>query len=360
VHLTKHHGLGNDFLVVLGDVEPTPAMARLLCDRRRGVGADGLIAGQPRDEAGVDVRMVLHNSDGSRAAMSGNGIRCLAQAVVRARGDRAGSLTIATDAGIRTVDVVPGPDPATCLAHVDMGPARPGPAWTWPLPEGLAADTAVGHARLATVDVGNPHLVLLVDDPDAVDLARHGSALETTPPGGTNVEFIAPRAGHRDEIDLVVWERGAGRTEACGTGASAAAWAAHGWGLVGSDVIVHLPGGDVRVRLGLSITLSGPATFVARVEVDLDDRGATAGPARVTAAVGGAATGIAAEGHAGAGSNSGARAAGGASAVACPLEGKQPAAAGAVAPGARSGFDGDDASAPGAGPAPESGAARHG
>jgi diaminopimelate epimerase len=301
VHVTKHHGLGNDFLVALGRIEPNPELARRLCDRRRGIGADGLIVGQPNTSSAdvephvegdrdVDVVMVLYNSDGSRAAMSGNGIRCLAQAVAQARSERETSLTIRTDAGIRTVEVVAGPDPATVLVHVDMGAARPGRTWTGGLPDGLERRLGSGPPRLETVDIGNPHVVLLADDPAAVDLERFGPALERAVPGGTNVEFIARRPGVVDELDLTVWERGAGRTEACGTGASAAAWVAHRWGLVGTDVVVHLPGGDVRVQLGSSIPLSGPATFVGRIEVGPELSGAPDATEQRCAAGGSAVT----------------------------------------------------------------------
>ena len=129
MRLSKHHGLGNDFLVLLDDLEPDPALARRLCDRRRGVGADGLIVGRPpgaalgsgggpgpgpgvasEGEAGtVDVIMVLRNADGSRAEMSGNGIRCLGQAVALDRGADRLELVVATDAGPRALAVAPGP-----------------------------------------------------------------------------------------------------------------------------------------------------------------------------------------------------------------------------------------------------------
>ena len=130
MRLTKHHGLGNDFLVALAEALPTdaPALAQAVCNRTRGVGGDGLIFGLPGDHgASTDVTMVLFNADGSRAEMSGNGIRCLAQAVVQHE-DRGQSreLRIGTDAGIRTVRVEPADDPATIQARVDMGPVRAG------------------------------------------------------------------------------------------------------------------------------------------------------------------------------------------------------------------------------------------
>lgn len=257
MQLTKHHGLGNDFLVALLDVEPGDLAARAVrvCDRRRGVGADGLIVGVPCETA--DVRMVLHNSDGSRAEMSGNGIRCLAQAVAMQRGAGAQALKIETDGGLRVVEIDGDGDLAQ--ASVDMGPVGDGPGLS-------AVADLLGDLRAATGDMGNPHLVIEVADPADIDVAGRGSELESRFVEGMNVEFIAPVDGEADAIDLRVWERGAGVTEACGTGASAAATRAHEWGLVGDEVVVHMPGGDVRVLVGERATLVGPTQFVASVE----------------------------------------------------------------------------------------------
>ncbi|HSH23824.1 MAG TPA: diaminopimelate epimerase [Acidimicrobiales bacterium] len=263
MQLTKHHGLGNDFLVLL-DLDATTTidaeLARSLCHRRMGVGADGLIRVSPGTD-GADVTMTLRNADGSLAEMSGNGIRCLAQAVARARGAEVLGLTVATGGGRRRVGVAPGPDPLTAWVEVDMGPARPGPG-DWLVDVGLDPAT-----KMATVDLGNPHLVLLVDDPAAVDLAELGPRLAERFDHGTNVEVVAPDPNRHDTLVLRVWERGAGITQACGTGAAAAAHACHGWGLVGERVVVRMPGGELEVHLGASVTLVGPATFVADVEV---------------------------------------------------------------------------------------------
>ena len=263
MRLSKHHGLGNDFLVLLDLDGATPVdaeLARALCDRRRGVGADGLIRVSP-GTGEADVTMTLRNADGSLAEMSGNGIRCLAQAVARARGVDRVELTVATGGGSRHVQVSPGPDIHTACVQVDMGQAREGPGG-W-VAEGLPE----GSTKATTVDLGNPHLVVLVDDVACVDLGEVGPRLSARFPAGSNVEVIAPAAGRHDALDLRVWERGAGLTEACGTGACAAAAAAHGWGLVGEHVVVRMPGGDLDVTVGKVLTLAGPTTFVADVEV---------------------------------------------------------------------------------------------
>ena len=255
LNLTKHHGLGNDFLVLL-DPPPDIDLARLavrLCDRRRGIGADGLIA--VSRGADRELAMQLRNADGSRAEMSGNGIRCLGQAVVDAGwADGAGEIPVQTDAGVRHLVVHPETEPGLRQVTVDMG----------------AVTISESSDTSAKVDTGNPHLVLLVDDLAGVDLLELGRRHPEL-----NVEVIA--AGPEpDALTLRVHERGAGITEACGTGSCAAAAAAHRWGLVGTSVIVHNPGGDVTVDLepepppvanGVTALLTGPAQRIGEVSV---------------------------------------------------------------------------------------------
>lgn len=264
--LTKHHGLGNDFLVLFAADLPreAPFLARNLCHRTRGIGADGLIFGLPHDPvAGTDTTMVLFNADGSRAEMSGNGIRCLAQAWVLRGGvefefGHCIGMRIGTDAGIRDVQVEITDKPGEVLVHVDMGPVSAGPQLDdIDYPEAL---------RFAAVDVGNPHLVIQVPDVRDVDVAADGEKMSRLA-GDVNVEFISLRRDWSG-IDLRVWERGVGVTEACGTGACAAAHVAHDWGLVGPDVLVSMPGGDLEVELGSTAVLVGPAVFVARLDLD--------------------------------------------------------------------------------------------
>jgi diaminopimelate epimerase len=257
VRLTKHHGLGNDFLVLLdptGSVRMDAPGARALCDRRRGVGADGVIVVGPGGD-GADVSMVLRNADGGRAEMSGNGIRCLGQAVALDRGVDRVDLVVATDAGHRALAVGPGPDARTASVRVDMGSAK----------VDLEPSVDAGVGRAALVDVGNPHLVLPCDDPAAVDIRADGPALEASVPGGLNVEWYRARAD--GDLELVVWERGAGATEACGTGACAVAAADAAWTGRSGAVQVHMPGGSVEVGLGEALTLTGPSVLVATVEV---------------------------------------------------------------------------------------------
>jgi diaminopimelate epimerase len=263
ITLTKHHGLGNDFLVVFHpQVDDLPAVARRLCDRRRGVGADGLLVGT--DEPGFDARMVLYNADGSRAEMSGNGIRCFAQALA-ARLGHLQPQRILTDAGERLVVLSADPDPTVVHAAVDMGAVAP-----LAEPADWAALGCDPMRPVAHLSVGNPHSVVGVDDVAVVELQRLGQIVPYV-----NLEIVEP-GPEVHGITMRVHERGAGITEACGTGACASAWAASQWGLVpGSvdEIVVHMDGGDAKVRLHHPsqgrVTLVGPAQFVATVVVDL-------------------------------------------------------------------------------------------
>ena len=261
MHLTKHHALGNDFLVVI-DVDNRhrvdAELARHLCDRHRGVGADGLLRAGPGGD-GADVSMEVRNADGSVAETTGNGIRCLAQAVLAAGVVDGPVLSVATVVGVCRLTVGPGTDPGEVMVEVDMGPAKLGPEQLGPMGEQARA-----------VDMGNPHVVVLVPDPAEAQVVAHGSRLDAETPGGANVEFVALGPG-RDELTMRVWERGVGETLACGSGACAAAAAAHDWGLVGPRVVVHQPGGDARVAMEEgSVILTGPSRHVARIEVEVD------------------------------------------------------------------------------------------
>lgn len=270
ITLTKHHALGNDFLVVFDD-QALPrrsweTLARLWCDRRRGIGADGLLVGVTEPAGGADLGMLLFNADGSRAEMSGNGIRCLAQAAVPRFGGPPVGLHIATDAGLREVWIEPTEDRLTVLASVEMGRVADvdAPAG-WPvLTRKLARLGGTARAVSRHVSIGNPHSILLVDDVRAVDLAALGALVPDI-----NLEVVA--AGpERDAITMRVHERGAGITEACGTGACAAARVAADAGLLPSgirEITVHMDGGDAKVHLGADLVLVGPATFVATIEV---------------------------------------------------------------------------------------------
>jgi diaminopimelate epimerase len=260
--LTKHHGLGNDFLVLLdldGRRPVDASLARAVCDRHRGVGADGIIRVTAGTD-GADVTMQLRNADGSLAEMSGNGIRCLAQAVLDAGVLAGPDLTVATSAGVRHLTVGPGDVDGVVQVSVDMGPAKVGPDQPQPTDD----------RGVRPVDMGNPHLVVRGPSFTTEDVLGMGAHLQTLYASGVNVEFVTVGPG-LDELTMRVWERGVGETQACGTGACAAAAAVHEWGLVGTRVVVHQPGGDAEVELRPdTVVLTGPAQRIARVEVDVD------------------------------------------------------------------------------------------
>lgn len=260
MQLTKHHGLGNDFLIVL-DADSTvtvdAATARHLCDRRRGVGADGLILARPAGE-GAAARMTLWNADGSIAELSGNGLRCLGQALLRA-GWVEGDHVVVTDAGPRRLVLVDRGRGSTDVLSVELGTSRP-----IGLPDALAAVDLPDETPRA-LDVGNPHVVLRVDDLAAHDPAVIGPQVEATFVDGTNVHLV--QVIDRTHLSMLIWERGAGITEACGSGATAAAAALHADGLVDAVVEVEMPGGTATVEVADPLLLTGPATFVATIEV---------------------------------------------------------------------------------------------
>ena len=276
LRLHQLHGLGNDFLVALVDELPAEAdaarTAAALCHRSTGIGADGLIYSvldSSSDGPDRAATMRLWNSDGSPAEVSGNGLRCLAHAIARTLGAAELDIVVHTVAGPRRCSIRPTETPGTVTGTTEMGTAGPGPQ-----PDRLSHSPVVAVsgilgpdavARWATLDVGNPHVVLAVADPAEVPLDPAGPAVEAVFSGGINVHFGAVTGP--DELTLGVWERGAGATAACGTGAVAAAAVFHRWGDVGQNVIVRMVGGEARVDLSEPVTLTGESTFVATVDV---------------------------------------------------------------------------------------------
>jgi diaminopimelate epimerase len=260
LRFAKYHGLGNDFVLVEGPLMD-PVRARAVCDRRRGVGADGVVTILPPRTAGAAAAMHIYNPDGSVAEMCGNAIRCLARHLAESRG-LDGALRIDTDAGTKVCTLHRGPRGDVEAVSVEMGPARV---------EG-EQEFRVGAERLRAVRVsmGNPHAVLF-DEPSRARAAAVGPPVERAVPGGVNVGFARPGPGG---IDLVVWERGAGLTDACGTGACAATVAAVRRGDVpaGAPVEVRLPGGALEITVSPDldrVTMRGPATRVFAGEADV-------------------------------------------------------------------------------------------
>jgi diaminopimelate epimerase len=276
LRLSKLHATGNDFLVAvaLDGREPLDAvLTAALCDRHRGIGADGLITiGPGRD--GADCTMTLVNADGGRAEMSGNGIRCLAWVADREGLGVESKLVVDTAAGRRVIALEKAGGQVVG-ADVDMGPV------TFE-PDRIPVDVDDPTDLVAAIDgttyngdaagLGNPHYVLFVDDPTQVPVATHGPRLENDPrfPRRTNVEFIAVTGPER--LTMRVWERGVGETQSCGTGACAAAAVAHRRGLVSESVSVDVLGGTLQVRFGpeMSASLGGPVVHVFDIDLPRD------------------------------------------------------------------------------------------
>lgn len=256
ISLTKHEGAGNDFLIMI-DLEERVGLrddeVRWLCDRHTGIGADGLIT-VTGPSGGGDVTMHLRNQDGSPAEISGNGLRCVVHEVVRSGVVASGSFSVMTGSGLRRVHChEPVGRTASCAAS--MGSVTL-----------IEVDEEAQHV---IADVGNPHLVIVVDDLEHVETDSAGHALQGLRSGGINVEWVQVLAP--DHVALKVFERGVGPTLACGSGSVAAAAALKALGLTGATLVVDNPGGPLGVSFdGAEVILSGDVSFIAEIVVDLE------------------------------------------------------------------------------------------
>ena len=276
MRFTKMHGIGNDYVYVDGfdqTIADPAVVAQMVSDRHYGIGSDGLILILPSDSA--DVRMRMFNADGSEGQMCGNGIRCVAKyAHDHGRSD-ANPMRVETAAGIKTIDLTVENGVAVA-ASVDMGEPILVPA---EIPMATGGDRAIdvpievnGRSYATTgVSMGNPHVVIFVDDVAAVDLAGDGAVIENHElfPERTNVHFV--QIDGEGEVTMRTWERGSGATLACGTGASAVCVAGVLTGRAGRKLLAHLPGGDLVLEWRESdnhLIMTGPATEVFSGEWD--------------------------------------------------------------------------------------------
>lgn len=279
LNFTKMHGLGNDFILIdavsqeslkeVADKELS-SLAMQLCRRRFGVGADQLL--MLSDSDGADFRMRIFNADGSEIEMCGNGIRCLAKYIWDRGLSSSDILEIETPAGIIS------PARKGALVRVDMGVPEFGAA-NIPLDitkltgQKLEVDDKIidypliveqGSFDITCLSMGNPHCVIITDDLDSFPVSSIGPEIERDPlfPKRTNIEFV--KVLNKREISMRVWERGAGETMACGTGASASAVATAVKNLTGREVTVHLPGGDLFIEWAIDghLYMTGPAESV--------------------------------------------------------------------------------------------------
>jgi diaminopimelate epimerase len=271
---TKMHGLGNDFVVfdaINQSLALTPAQVRFLADRRFGIGCDQLLLVERAEQPGVDFRYRIFNADGSEVQQCGNGARCFAR-FVRDKGltDK-DAIVVETASGIITLHIE-----ADGQVRVNMGKPNFSPA---SLPFLAEAEQQVyvlelGEEKLSigAVSMGNPHAVLQVEDAERAPVAELGPRLESHPrfPERVNVGFM--QVLDSGAIRLRVYERGAAETLACGTGACAAVAVGRRWGLLGDDVRVSLPGGELTIRWageGEDLWMIGPATSVFEGTIEL-------------------------------------------------------------------------------------------
>ena len=314
----KFHASGNEFLIRFWDESREGPLdevqgsewARVLCDRDTGMDADGLIvavacpSGPPALETNGSVpagsvpgpdgwaaRMRLWNSDGSEAAVSGNCLRCLTHALARYWNRSDLEIWVGTSVGPRWCSVRAAGEANMSRGVVEMkieaSSANPTPELTTADPTvAVAAFVGIGGVeRWDTVDVGNPHAVLAVAEPDDVQLEKAGPAVEALFLGGINVHFAFLTG--RDEVTIGIWERGAGATDACGTGAVAVAEVFRRWNLVGNNVMVRMPGGDAVAEFATGdsagseqlVRLTGPSMYVDTIVRDhaLDHAGLGSG-----------------------------------------------------------------------------------
>lgn len=270
-HFRKMHGLGNDFVVFDARKQGlalSDAQARAIADRRFGVGCDQVIV-IVRGHGSFDAEMKIQNADGGTVESCGNAARCVAMLLMRESGRK--SVRIDTEGGALDCS-----DAGNGLVTVDMGP----PKFLWDdVPLAKATDTNMFHLNVdgtnhvaSALSVGNPHVVLFVDDAESAPVAALGARIENHPmfPERTNVEFVSVHGN--ETLRMRVWERGVGITSACGTGACATAAAAFRRGLTGRKVDVVLDGGTLQIELREKddhILMTGPTSEVFSGDIDL-------------------------------------------------------------------------------------------
>ncbi len=275
---TKMHGAGNDYVYVdcFKETVDNPAETAIkVSNRNFGIGSDGLILIMPTDKA--DVRMRMFNSDGSESEMCGNGIRCVAKYAYDHGIVAKTEITAETGAGILTLQLFPNAENKVERVRVNMGPPRLSreeiPMNGTPVAQVVAEELTVLDKtfKITCVSMGNPHCIIYVDDVDNFPVATYGPLIENHQlfPRRTNVEFI--QIISRTEVKQRTWERGAGETLACGTGASAVCVAGVLNNLTDRKILNHLAGGDLELEWVENgpVFMTGPATEVFSGEIAL-------------------------------------------------------------------------------------------
>jgi diaminopimelate epimerase len=263
-HYVKSHGLGNDYIVIDPanvPFEVTPEAVRLICDRHRGVGSDGILLVSPAD--GADFGMRIFNPDGSEAEKSGNGARIFAKFLRDHGYTEADRFTLHT-AGGRVSCILRREKGRVVQVTVDMGKARFDPL------DAIEVDGR--RIEVTAVSMGNPHCVVIVPDLAEVDVHALGPKIERHPafPKGTNVQFA--QVVSRSEVRVLIWERGAGYTLASGSSSCAVAAACHRRGLVDRSVMVSMPGGQLAIAItdDGEIRMHGPVEEICEGDLSPD------------------------------------------------------------------------------------------
>ncbi len=270
----KMHGAGNDYIYfdcLAGELKDPAAVAVRLSDRHKGIGGDGIVMICKSDVA--DAKMRMFNADGSEGKMCGNAIRCVGKYLYESGAAKRCELHVETLSGVKKLrlNVENGKVESVC---VDMGRAEFAPDKIPVLSDGEVigkeVEIAGGRHKITCVSMGNPHCVVF-EDPDVVELEKIGPLFENSPlfPERVNTEFV--KVLGKNKLKMRVWERGSGETMACGTGACAAAAAAVALGLcdAGEDITLVLKGGELTIRVGETVYMTGSAETVFTGEVEL-------------------------------------------------------------------------------------------
>ena len=277
---SKMHGIGNDFVIIdeskckVIKEKDKPEICQKLCHRNFGIGGDGVLFVEPSDIADISYRMF--NPDGSEAEMCGNGIRCFADFIYRKNILRKENMSVETRAGIKTIDITLENDEPV-LFKVDMGIAS---FKTKDIPMICDSEEFLDSPlyvidrdfNLNAVSVGNPHAIIFVDNLEDININKYGPAIECHEsfPEKINVHFVEVKS--KNEASMMTWERGAGVTLACGTGATSTAIAGYKLKLFDREVLLHLPGGDLNFNVyrkngQIGAFMEGSATHVFDGEI---------------------------------------------------------------------------------------------
>ncbi len=281
IQFIKMEGIGNDFIILddrqgqIKEYITYSELSKKLCSRHFGIGADGIVLIMNPDSADFDMKYRIYNSDGSEAQMCGNAIRCYAKYLYESKILTKKKMIVDTKVGTFIPEVITDDNDLVQSVKVDMGE----PVLSCvDIPFKSQNEQAVEESLMAgtqeyvitAVFMGNPHAVIFVDDVEKVDIEKIGPLIETHErfPDKTNVEFIEVMSSQ--ELKMKVWERGAGRTLACGTGACGSLIAANILGRTGDNAVIHLDGGDLEIywdKATNHIFKTGPATLVFKGKI---------------------------------------------------------------------------------------------